>query len=122
MQAVPGAVKYKENKVVLFLVICVKGQKRLFSTPFVFTFSFDTPHMFNTAIMDCFPDTIISRLHENIKHLVAANEDKQLALEDARTEVKGLKEFIETVSIAGLLHACFLARVIFLAMTEAASW
>lgn len=69
--------------------------------------------MFNTAIMgDCFPDTIISRLHENIKHLVAANEDKQLALEDARTEVKGLKEFIETVSIAGLLHGCRLLTVI----------
>ena len=58
--------------------------------------------MRNTAIIDCSTDAVISGLQENIKHLTAESEEKQMALEDAKAEVKELKEFMETVSINSL--------------------
>ena len=58
--------------------------------------------MRNTAVIDCSIDAVIG-LQENIKHLTAEGEEKQMALEDAKAEVKELREFMETVSINSLI-------------------
>ena len=59
--------------------------------------------MRNTAVIDCSIDAVISGLQENIKHLSAESEEKQMALEDAKAEVKELREFMETVSVNSLI-------------------
>ena len=73
--------------------------------------------MRNTAVIDCSIDAVISGLQENIRHLTAEGEEKQMALEDAKAEVKELREFMETVSINSLIDmdcnssvACLFSR------------
>ena len=56
--------------------------------------------LFNWLIPELsFPtEAIITELRESIKQLSAENKEKHVALEDARSELKELKEVVESVS------------------------
>ena len=66
---------------------------------FNIAFFYDSRQMHNTTIIDCSTGTLVTRLQQTVKQLTAENEEQHGALEDARVEVKELKEFMKSVSI-----------------------
>ena len=61
-----------------------------------------TSHTFNIQLVDTrtiiSTETIITELRESIKQLSAENKEKHVALRDASSELKELKEVVESVS------------------------
>ena len=61
-----------------------------------------TSHTFNIQLVDTrtiiSTETIITELRESIKQLSAENKEKHVALQDASSELKELKEVVESVS------------------------
>lgn len=52
-------------------------------------------------------EAIITELRESIKQLSAENKEKQMALQDASSEVKELKEIVESVSTKNYVFVIF---------------
>jgi len=53
----------------------------------------------NGTVMDCSTGLLIARLQQSIKQLTDENEEQNKALEEAKTELKELREFMNLVSI-----------------------
>lgn len=56
--------------------------------------------MHNITIIDCSTGLLVARLQQSIKQLTDENEEQSKALEEARTDVKELREFMKSVSIS----------------------
>ena len=53
----------------------------------------------NGTAIDCSTGLLIARLQQSIKQLTDENEEQNKALEEAKTELKDLREFMNLVSI-----------------------
>jgi len=53
----------------------------------------------NGTVIDCSTGLLIARLQQSIKQLTDENEEQNKALEEAKTELKELREFMNLVSI-----------------------
>ena len=53
----------------------------------------------NSTVIDCSTGLLIDRLQQSIKQLTDENEEQNKALEEAKTELKELREFMNLVSI-----------------------
>lgn len=53
----------------------------------------------NATVIDCSTGLLVARLQQSIKQLTDENEEQNKALQEARTEVKELREFMKSVSI-----------------------
>lgn len=66
------------------------------------TFMFNVIIVFskhNGTVIDCSTGLLIARLQQSIKQLTDENEEQNKALEEAKTELKELREFMNLVSI-----------------------
>lgn len=56
----------------------------------------------NGTAIDCSTGLLITRLQQSIKQLTDENEEQNKALEEAKTELKELREFMNLVSITSV--------------------